>query len=294
MQPSERPLHSSATARTFPPHRIVTASPPPRAIGRFSLEQYRALLGGMVAKGHGIEALCLFLTLTRDALLDLVVQFDLPTPHDLPLRRPGGAQWKQRDFEILLDGWHNSWSAAYIGDRLGRSRGSVWYQARRLGLPKRERRLLHWPEQKAVEPLAKKAGSKQRYPARWFVKGTDRVTELRSKRNGLEVDWANSLEAYIDIGWRHWARQRTSRIAEDYGVSYRTITSQIWWLQPSPPKDSENLREEFDRAFGEANARAAGAVLAKCQTNNAFPYWKTKYKRLSRRDKRNGICSGMN
>ena len=97
-------------------------------------------------------------------------------------------------FQVLLDGWLNSWSAAYIADRLGRSRGSVWYQARRLGLPKRERRLLHWPEQAVIEPLSQETGAKQRLPARWFVKGTDRVFELTSKRNGLEVDWARLLK----------------------------------------------------------------------------------------------------
>ena len=44
--------------------------------------------------------------------------------------------------------------------------------------------------------------------------------------------------------------------------------------RPVAPKP-ENLRDHFDRARGEANAKAAGAVLAKCQTNSAFPYWKT-------------------
>jgi hypothetical protein len=292
MQPLERQRHASATARTLASHRPDAASPT-RPIGRFSQGQYRRLLGGMFAKGHGIEALCFFLTLTRETLLDLVVQLDLSTPHDRPRRGSVGVRaWKQSDFTVLLDGWLGNWSAACIGDRLGRSRGSIWYQARRLGLPKRERRSLHWPEQAAVSPP--EANSiRKRYPARWPVKGTDKLLELVSKRNGLEVDWGASSDAAVDIGWRAWSGQRIERIAEDYGVSYRTIVSQIYWLQAVAPKGRENLRDNFDRALGEANARAAGGILTKCLTTSTFSYWKTKFKRQSRRDERNGNCAGM-
>ncbi|WP_158803497.1 hypothetical protein [Acidisoma sp. L85] len=266
------------------------------AAGHFDQGQYRSLLRGMFAQGHGIEALCFFLAVTREALFDLVVQFNLPTPNDRPLRRSGGARaWKQTDFTVLLDGWLNNWSAACIADRLGRSRGSIWYQARRLGLPKRERRSLHWPDQPRAQPFpTPNIGSeRKRLPARWFVKGTDKKLELTSKRNGLEVDWAANVEAFVDIGWRVWSGQRISRIAEDYGVSYRTITSQVWWLQAVFPKGHKNTRDDFDRALGEANARAAGAELKKCLTNSTFPFWKTRNKRQSKRDKRNGIGAGL-
>jgi hypothetical protein len=64
------------------------------------------------------------------------------------------------------------------------------------------------------------------------------------------------------------------------------------WLQAVAPK-RKNLRDDFDRALGEANARTAGAILARCQTNSVFSYWKTKLKRLSRRDARNGIAAGL-
>jgi hypothetical protein len=286
----EGPLQTIATAGTFPLHRV---GHPPRTMGRFSEAQYLVLLSSMFAKGHGIEALCFFLALTRNSLLDLAVQFDLPTPHDRPRRGSGGARaWKQSDFTVLLDGWFNNWSAACIAQQLSRTRGSVWYQARRLGLPKRERRSLHWPVKAASEPLSNETRVKQRLPERWYVKGTDRVFELTSKRQGLEVDWARHPAALVDIGWRIWSGQRIRRIADDYGVSYRTITSQMGWLQAVAPK-RKNLRDDFDRALGEANARTAGAILARCQTNSVFSYWKTKLKRLSRRDARNGIAAGL-
>jgi len=287
MQPSGGPQPARATPCAPTPRGAER--PLSRAAGRFSHGQYRTLLSGMVAQGHGIEALCLFLTFTRDALFDIIVQLDLPTPHDRPLRRSGGARaWKQSHFQLLLDGWLNNWSAACIADRLGRSRGSIWYQARRLGLPKRERRSLHWPEQAVPEPLAApKAGSpRRRLPARWCVKGSDKVLELTSKRNGLEVDWLANIEAFVDIGWRVWSGQRICRIAEDYGVSYGTITSAIWWLHAKSPSSHRGLVDHFDRARGEANAKAAGGQLRKCEINSVVPYWKVGTEYKSRRDKR--------
>jgi hypothetical protein len=305
MQPSEGPQLGHATARTFAPPPAGQSAPRPR-LGHFNLEQYRLLLGGMLAQGHGIEALCLFLTLTRDALFELLVEVGLPTPHDRPLRRSGGVRaWKDVDFPILLKGWLDNWSAACIGHHLGRSRGSIWYKARRLGLPTRERRLLHWSERAAAAPLVAPSPAtapllapnvepkRKRLPPRWLVKGTDKVLELTSKRNGLEVDWAANIDAYTEIGWRIWSGQRISRIAEDYGVSYGTITSQNWWLQAKSPKSHRDLVDDFDRARGEANAKALGGELRKCEINSVFPYWKVGKTFKSRRDKRNGKGRGL-
>jgi hypothetical protein len=289
-------LETSAIAPTPTPTQPLPPSLPNGAWCRFDQNQYRMLLGGMLRQGHGIEALCLFLTLTRDALFDLVVQLDLPTPHERPLRRSGGSRaWGQKDFEILLDGWLNNWSAAYIRDRLGRSRGSIWYQARRLGLPKRERRSLHWPEQAIPEPIVapETALTKRRLPERWLVKGTDKVLELTSKRNGLEVDWAANIDAYVDIAWRAFSGQRTIRIAEDYGVSNGTITSQIWWMHAKGPKNQKDLVDHFDRAWGEANAKAGGFQLRRCEINSAFPYFYHKDEQKARRDKRNAKRHGL-
>jgi hypothetical protein len=128
------------SCQTAPDHAVPIGS------GCFALSDDRRMLAGMVAQGHGIEALCLFLSMTREVLLDLIVHFDLPTPHDRPLRRSGGVHaWKASDFPVLFTGWLQNWSAACIAHHLDRTRGSIWYKARRLGLPKRDRRSLHWP-----------------------------------------------------------------------------------------------------------------------------------------------------
>jgi len=106
----------------------------------------RRVLTGMVAKGHGIELLCLYLGLARTALLDLVVDLHLPTPHDRPLRKPGGRNpWLFSDTALFIVLWIAGWRAESLGLRFGRSRGSIWAKARQLGLPGRDRKLLFSP-----------------------------------------------------------------------------------------------------------------------------------------------------
>lgn len=297
MQPREGPLTGIATSAARPPRRAVPAVEPRiNFAGRFGLSQYRVLLGRMLEQGHGAEAVCFFLKLGRDALSDLIVHFDLPTPHDRPLRRSGGVRaWTQGDFTLLLDGWLNNWSAGCIGDQLGRSRGSIWCQARRLGLPKRERKALHWPRQTIIEtpPAPRPSPGRKRLPERWFVRGADKVFELTSKRGGLEVDWAGNIEAYADIGWRAFSGQRISRIAEDYGVSCGTITSQIWWLHAKTPRSQKDCVDGFDRARGQATAKAMGFQLRQCSINNIFPFFFCKKEQVARRDKRNSKRGGM-
>jgi hypothetical protein len=288
-------LRRGSALTPSPPQSGASLAPLTGISGRFSQGQYRLLLGRMSEQGHGIEALCFFLALTRDELSELIVQFDLPTPHDRPRRRSSGTRaWPQSHFEVLLDGWLNNWSAACIGDRLGRSRGSIWHQARRLGLPKRDRRALHWPQPVITDTPATPTTDpgRQRLPERWFVKGTDLPLVLTSKRNGLEVDWAANIEAYIDIGWRAFSGQRPSRIAEAYGVSSGTITSQIWWLHAKSPKRHKDFVDHFDRARGEANAKALGFQVRQCKVNSAFPYFYHKNEQVARRDKRNGKRGG--
>jgi hypothetical protein len=262
--------------------------------GPFSTAQYRLLVSGMLSQGHGVQALCLFLSLTRDVLLDLIVRLDLPTPHDRPLRKVGGVRaWQAEDFPVLLSGWLENWSAACLADRFGRSKGSIWYKARRMGLPKRDRSALFWPSDLEQSPAAtppeipaKRDGTRprKRYPERWLVKGTDKKIELTSQRNGLEVNWAANVDALIEMGWRHWSGQRLSRIAEDFGVSYTAIASQLYWLDSQGPSSRTEWADTFDRARGEANARKAQYKLTFCKSDTRFPYFSYKNS-YSRRDK---------
>lgn len=109
-------------------------------------ERLRRILPGMVARGLGIDDLCLYLGLARTALLRLVVDLDLPTPHDRPVRKPGGRNpWSFADTALFIVLWMADWHVESLGERFRRSKGSIWSKARRLGLPRRDRKLVFRP-----------------------------------------------------------------------------------------------------------------------------------------------------
>ena len=94
-----------------------------------------ALLRGMLAAGQGIQAICLYLGLTRMALDEHLVRLGLPTPHDRAPRSAGKRPWSLLDTVRLM-----AWRTAAVHPetialRLGRSVGSVRSKSRRLGVP---------------------------------------------------------------------------------------------------------------------------------------------------------------
>ncbi len=104
------------------------------------------ILPGMLARGHGIDALCLYLDLARTTLLDVLVELDLPTPHDRPLRKPGGRNpWSFADTTFFVVLWMAGWHVESLGERFGRSAGGARYKARHLGLPRRDRKQVFRP-----------------------------------------------------------------------------------------------------------------------------------------------------
>jgi hypothetical protein len=101
-----------------------------------------AVLAGMVAAGQGIHAICLYLGLTRPALDDHLVRLGLRTPHERALRKPGPRGWSVLDTIRLI-----AWRLAGIHPdtialRLGRSANAVRAKARRLGIPRPDRKAL--------------------------------------------------------------------------------------------------------------------------------------------------------
>ena len=127
----------------------------------------------MVARGHGIDALSLYLGLARTALLGLLVELDLPTPHDRPLRKPGGRNpWTFADTTLFIVLWMAGWHGESLGERFGRSPGSARYKARHLGLPRRDRKLVFRPPRPGedlpggiLQGLRPDPGSAERGPA---------------------------------------------------------------------------------------------------------------------------------
>ena len=100
------------------------------------------VLAGMVAAGQGIDALCLFLSLSREALDDSLVRLGLRTPHDRPLRKPGPRGWPVADVIRLIYWRATGVHPEDIGHRLGRSANAVRSKARRLGIPTPDRKAL--------------------------------------------------------------------------------------------------------------------------------------------------------
>ena len=139
------------------------------------------VLPSMVARGHGIDTLGLYLAIARAALLDLVVALGLPTPHDRPHRKAGGRNpWSLADIGIFILLWIAGWRAGSLAERFGRTPGAVWSKARQLGLPKRDRKSLVRPDDPRVPlpaqlaqnasaadfPLAARASGATARPAR--------------------------------------------------------------------------------------------------------------------------------
>lgn len=100
----------------------------------------------MVARGHGLETLALYLALARGLLLDLIVSLGLPTPADRPHRRPSGRHaWQPQDVALFIELWMAGWRASSMAERFGRKPGAIWSKARQLGLPRRDRKSLFEP-----------------------------------------------------------------------------------------------------------------------------------------------------
>ena len=295
----QRQQHSAAQLE---PHQTsaAPAHAPAFSAGPFTGLQYQQLLVGMLAKGHGAEAICLFLALTRDMLLDMVVEFGLPTPHDRPLRRTGGKRaWTGSDYAVLLSGWLGSWQTHCIAQQMGcssveRSPGSVWAKARRLGLPRRDRSALIWPDLRLPEPpvvvepppdpvIAKQSPA---LPSRWLVTGTDETIEIVSKTKGHGVNWEDNAKALVFMSMCVWGGVRLAKIAEMFGVSYRTVTSQLNWLEAKSQPRHKQV-DHYDRAVAEANIARAGYKLVYCRSNPKFPYWTARRCQTnSKRDKK--------
>jgi hypothetical protein len=108
---------------------------------------FDAVLAGMVAAGQGILAICLYLGLTREALDDHIVRLGLRTPPDRPLRNPGPKGWSTLQTIYLIvwrvAGIHPETIAQRLS-QLGppRSANAVRAKARRLGIPRPDRKSL--------------------------------------------------------------------------------------------------------------------------------------------------------
>ena len=280
--------------RTQQPALSDGGTPPSITCGR--------LLAGMVHQGFGIEALCFFLSLARDALLDLVIQLDLPTPPDVAFRPRGGTRaWTQDDYGRLFQAWEDGWRCGAISETLGRSKSSVWAKARRLGLPKRDRGALLQPEliapprtrQLDLFPRGFETPAEAWPPPpevrEWKVRGTTEDITVSRKRDN-EALWTRELCDHVER--RFWSGQKNKAIARDLGISLRAITSMRWRMQiPKLPRDW--LRDGYCPDRAARHIAAMGYVKKTCKTNTSYTYWLLpRLHTRSRRDIANGHYVG--
>ncbi len=98
------------------------------------------VLAGMVAAGLGIEAILLYLDLSRTEILEGLAALGLPVPQSRPVRKGGKHAWTGEDVRRLIELWLSGVRIRGIAAVLGRSPGAIYSKRRRLGLPTRPRK----------------------------------------------------------------------------------------------------------------------------------------------------------
>ncbi len=245
-----------------PPLATLPPAGPPAATVVLPLDP---LLVGMVGRGHGIEAICLTLGLTRAELDDRLVALDLPTPHDRPLRKAGGRHpWSLIDIHRLIPWWLEGLHAESIGERLGRSTAGVRSKAHRLGLPRRDRKavfrapLLSAPKEiHTPGTVAPESGNVVALPLPFPAEILAQPVQKRVERT-----W--TPEEDEELARRSWANQHWKAIARDMGRTPASVRSRQTRLQ-LPRHERALLVDQYDPSVVEANVKAAGYVKRTCQ-----------------------------
>jgi hypothetical protein len=99
------------------------------------------VLAGMLAAGFGIDFISLALGLTSTEIFRHIGHARLELPPAKSIRKAGGrAHWHPDEVQRLIALWLAGVNMSSIGASLGRSRSSLYYKKRRLGLPTRSRR----------------------------------------------------------------------------------------------------------------------------------------------------------
>lgn len=120
---------------------------PPPAGGRRETEtasvaadRWDGVIAGMVARGHGLEAIATILGVSSAEILDWTAALSLAAPHDGPMRRYSHPRaWSIPDMRLMIECWLDGWDAGSMADLFRRSRSGIYGLKRRLNLPKRDR-----------------------------------------------------------------------------------------------------------------------------------------------------------
>lgn len=104
------------------------------------MQPFQAVLPRLVAAGHGLAVIVFCLGFDVEWVMEQVASLGLVTPHDRPIRRSSSkTPWTAAEIQQLIVLWDTNLYATCIGQKIGRSAGSVRYKAKWLGLAARDR-----------------------------------------------------------------------------------------------------------------------------------------------------------
>ncbi len=215
----------------------IATSPLRTAIATIKSGVWDSTLTGMVAKGYGIEALCLFLDVLEVDLLARVIALNLYTPHNGAVRRTNRVRnaWQIGEIRQLIGLWELNLSTQYISTKLERSPGAIRAKALWLGLPRR-------PRGSIISDYADVP-----------------VKPLKTKR----TRWDNELSTQVID--RILAYQHYIAVAHDLDLTPGQVRSKIQVLGLPKDRDRNLLTMNFRPDSPEAKALRAKHVIRRCQ-----------------------------
>lgn len=278
---------------------------------------YDRVLADMVGKGLGLEAISAYLRISAEAVLDRVVDLGLPTPHDRPLRRSGHPNaWPVAEILLFIDCWLQCWNAASAAEAFGRSSGSIYGLARRLGLPRRDRRKIRRPGSAAVERVRQTRSAPSSSPSS-TERCTHRFASLEPpertqaapsapsaqtvlaleiptnspptirRRAGIgTVVWTTALDENLSM--RRHGNQHYKAIAADLGLSARAVSQRLYVLG-MPPVCRRQVVHHFDAEAAAKNRASSPLRWRRCTFNTEQFFWSSgagdRVSRVSKRSK---------
>jgi hypothetical protein len=246
------------------------------------------ILSGLVAKGHVLEALALYLRLSISEVLARVARLGLPTPSCLPMRPPRGKRpWSVEEVSLLIERWATNWHVACIAEETGRTPGAVRSKARRLGLYRRERRDLvrvgradsvasgvHAAEDSiATSPVSETvdetvpegAANPTEMPAETGEQAPRKVVEKKRSR----IQWNDDLDMKVAKRWFAW--QCRFGIAKDLGISPAAIRTRATRMG-LPPRDRKKIVPDYVEGRPYDRSLEESRVKRRCQQGN-MTFW---------------------
>ena len=225
----------------------------------------------LVSKGHSIEALCFFFSVSADRLLSAIVRLDLPTPPTQPFRISRRTDaWTAEQIQQLMMLWPTNLYASVIAERIGRTPASVRYKAKWLGLPTRKRSDL------CRDVCATAIHALVLFPD----------SPTRSKRR---PQFNRTWDTDLLVGTYHLTGVDHEVTAETLGLTKRDVECIAWTLE-LPPRHFKRgrLKMSFDPASPHLKEFAPHKfTLRECMTNKNVRFWGPKNgSRISRASKR--------